>query len=108
MAKSSRAYKVGVLEMKGLKPDFVKEIWIRPMSSSSTPTSSQSVSCVGYKCSLPRRRKGHIYVYVYLTLYSVQIILYWAGARTIYSCTLYTPLIDRLFCTAQAQTQVID
>jgi hypothetical protein len=30
-----------------LKPDFVQEIWVRPMSSSATSTSSQSESCMG-------------------------------------------------------------
>jgi hypothetical protein len=30
-----------------LKPDFDKEILVRPMSSISTSTSSQSVSCMG-------------------------------------------------------------
>ncbi len=34
----------------------------------------------------------------------IQIILYWAGAKTTHKCTLYTPLIDRLFSTAHAQT----
>jgi hypothetical protein len=29
------------------KPDFVKEILVKPMSSSATSTSSQSVSCMG-------------------------------------------------------------
>ncbi len=29
------------------KPDFVKEILVRPMSSSVTSTSSQAVSCIG-------------------------------------------------------------
>jgi hypothetical protein len=29
------------------KPDFVKEILVRPMSSSATSTNSQSVSCIG-------------------------------------------------------------
>jgi hypothetical protein len=39
------------------------------------------------KCYIPRRRKGHLYGYVYLTL--------------------YIPLIDRLFSTAQAQRPYI-
>ncbi len=30
-----------------IKPDFVAEIWVRPMSGSATSTSSQSVSCMG-------------------------------------------------------------